>query len=149
MNIHISGIGDTTWLSVEHPYIDQDGTLTVEHLQARKEHNQAMLEIASTISYSRYEDVMGCANAKLIWDFELVTIYGGDTNVNKAKAKSLRGNFDDMRMLENENISQYCTRVKDVVNAIRGFVGIIEGETMVRKVLRTLLPKYVFRVSTM
>ena len=76
---------------------------------------------------------------------KLATIYGGDTNVNRAKAKSLRGKFDDMRMLENENISQYCTRVKDVVNAIRGFARIIDDETIVRKVLRTLLPKYAIR----
>ena len=105
-----------------------------------------MLEIASALSYSKYEDIKNCANAKLMWD-KLATIYGGDTNVNRAKAKSLRGKFDDMRMLENENISQYCTRVKDVVNAIRGATRIIDDETMVSKVLRTLLPKYAIRVS--
>ena len=80
---------------------------------------------------------------------KLAKIYGGDTNVNRAKFESLRGKFDDMRMLESENISQYCTWVKDVVNAIRGSVGIIDDETIVRKVLRTLLPKYSIRVSTM
>ena len=53
-----------------------------------------------------------------MWD-TLPTIYGGDTNVNKAKSESLRGKFDSMRMLESENISQYCTRIKDVVNAKR------------------------------
>ena len=74
-------------------------------------------------------------------------IYGGDTNVNKAKSKILRGKFNDMRMLESENISQYCTRVKDVVNAIRGSAGTIYDETIVRKMLRTLLPKYAIRFS--
>ena len=53
-----------------------------------------------------------------------------------------------MRMLESENISQYCTRVKDVVNAIRDAARIIDDETVVRKVLITLLPKYAIRVST-
>ena len=75
-------------------------------------------------------------------------IYGGDTNVNRAKFESLRGKFDDMRMLESENISQYCTRIKDVVNAIRGSIGTIDDETIVRKVLRNLLPKYDIRVFT-
>ena len=56
----------------------------------------------------------------------LAKIYEGDTNVNRAKFESLRGKFDDMRMLESENISQYCTRIKDVVNAIRGSLGIID-----------------------
>ena len=79
---------------------------------------------------------------------QLATIYRGDTNVKRAKTKSLRGKFDDMRMLDNENISQYCVRVKDVFNSIRGAKGTIDNETIVRKVLRTLLPKYVIRVST-
>ena len=62
---------------------------------------------------------------------KLTKIYGSDTNVNRAKAESLRGKFDDMRMLENENISQYCTRVKDVVNAMRVATRIIDDETVV------------------
>ena len=41
---------------------------------------------------------------------KLAKIYGGDTNVNKSKSKSLRGKFDDMRMLESETISQYCIK---------------------------------------
>ena len=104
-----------------------------------------MLEIASTLSYSKYEDVKDCLNANLM-SSTLDKIYGGDTNVNRAKSKSLRGKFDDMRMLESENIFQYCTRLKDVVNRIRGSTRTIDDETVVRKVLRTLLPKYAIRV---
>ena len=47
------------------------------------------------------EDIKYCATKKLMWD-KLDTIYGGDTNVNRDKAESLRGKFDDMRMLDNE-----------------------------------------------
>ena len=104
-----------------------------------------MLEIASTLPYFEYEDIKNCANAKLMWD-KLGTIYGGDKNVNRAKFESLRGKFHDMRMLDSETISQYCVRVKDVINAIRGAKGIIDDETIVRRVLRTLIPKYAIRV---
>ena len=58
-----------------------------------------------------------------MWD-ALHTIYGGDTNFLRAKSKSLRGKFDDMRMKEGQNIAQYCSRIKDVVNAIRVSTGI-------------------------
>ena len=95
MKLYISRIGDTAWSSVEHPYVDLVGTLTPKQLEARKQHNQAMLEIASALSYYKYEDVKGCGNAKLMWD-KLATIYGGDKNVNRAKDKSLRGKFDDI-----------------------------------------------------
>ena len=91
-----------------------------------------MLEIASALSYSKYEDVKDCLNANLMWN-TLAKIYGGDTNVSRAKSKSLRGKFDDMRMLESETITQYCERIKYAINAIRGDNEKIKNETMVRK----------------
>ena len=118
MKLHIYGIEDTTWSSVENGYVDPIGTLIAKQLKERKEHNQAVLEIASALSYSKYENVKDCLNANLMWT-TLAKIYGGDTNVNRAMSECMRNKFDDMRMLESENISQYCTRIKDDVNAIR------------------------------
>lgn len=78
--------------------------------------------------------------------YDLHTIYGGDKNVLRAKVESLRGKFDDMRMQEGENIAQYFSRIKDVVNAIRGATGKIDDDILLRKFLRTLLPIYAIRV---
>ena len=88
MKLHISGIGDTTWSSVENGYVDPTRTLTTTQIKEIKENNQAMLEIAYTLSYSIYEDVKDFLNANLMWT-TLAKIYGGDTNANKAKSKSL------------------------------------------------------------
>ena len=52
-----------------------------------------------------------------------------------------------MRMREDENIAKYVERVKACVSAIRASGGDIKGETVIRKVLRTLLPIYAIRVS--
>ena len=54
-----------------------------------------------------------------MWD-TLAKIYGGDKNVKRSKVESLRGKFDDMRILESETIAQYCERIIGVINAIRG-----------------------------
>ena len=70
----------------------------------------------------------------------------GDTNVIRAKAESLRCKFDDMKMEDGENIAQYVSRIKEVVNAIRGAIGTIDDDTIQCKVLRTLLPVYAIRV---
>lgn len=105
-----------------------------------------MLEISSSLSYSEFEDIKGSDTAKKIWD-AIEKIYGGDKNLLRAKAKILRGKLDEMRMQEGETIVQYCTRVKDIVNAIRGENGIIDDETMINRILRTLLPIYAIRVS--
>ena len=80
-----------------------------------------------------------------MWD-KLATIYGGDKNFNIAKVESLRGKFDEMRMLESETIAQYCERIKDVVNAIRGENEKIKNEVVVRNFLRRLPPRYAIRV---
>ena len=66
-------------------------------MRAKQEHNQVMLEIASTLSYPKFEDIKDCTTAKEMWD-TLAKIYGGDLYVLKAKAESLRGKFDEMRM---------------------------------------------------
>ena len=58
-----------------------------------------MLEIASTLSYAKFDDIKGLNSAKKMWD-ALKTIYGGDKNVQRAKSKSLRGKLDLMRMEE-------------------------------------------------
>ena len=77
------------------------------------------MEIASALSYAEFDDIKGCDSAKKMWDV-LHTIYGGETNVKRAIAESLRGKFYDMRMEDGENISQYVARIKEVVNAIKG-----------------------------
>ena len=56
-----------------------------------------MMEIASTVTYLKCKDIKMCDTTKLMWD-TLATIYGVDTNVLRVKAKSLRGEFCDMKM---------------------------------------------------
>ena len=51
-------------------------------------------------------------------------------------------------MEEGENISQYVARIKEVVSAIKGATGHIDDDTLLSKVLRTLLHVYAIRVSS-
>ena len=105
------------------------------------------MEIASSLSYAEFDDIEGLNSAKNMWD-ALDTIYGGDKNVQRAKSESLKGKFDDMRMEEGENIAQYIARIKEVVSAIKDVIGQIDDDIILRKVLRTLLPIYANRIST-
>lgn len=122
--------------------------MTTKELIYKLDHNQEILEIASSLSYAKFDDLKDCNTAKKIWD-RLKTIHGGDDNVLRPKEEiCLRGNFDDMKMMGGENIVQYCTRLKEVVNAIWGSNGTIEDEIVISKVFRTLLHIYAIRVST-
>ena len=51
-------------------------------------------------------------------------------------------------MKEGEDITKYSERIKKCFNAIRATSGTIEEETLVIKLLRTLLPIYAIRVSS-
>ena len=70
-----------------------------------------MLEITSSLSYTKFDDIKGYDTAKKMWD-ALHTLYGGDNNVQRDKSESLGCKFDDMRIEEGENISQYVGRIK-------------------------------------
>ena len=96
MKVHFGGLGDHAKSIITTKNGDLARALTVEDMKKKKEHNQTMLEIASTLSYTKFDDIKGLYSAKKMWD-SLYTIYGGDTNILRAKSKSLRGNFDDMK----------------------------------------------------
>ena len=81
-----------------------------------------------------------------MWN-KLDDIYGGDDNVRRAKVESLRGQFDHMRMREDQNVAKYVERIKASVNATRASGGEIKEETVVTKILRTFLPIFSIRVS--
>ena len=48
-----------------------------------------MIDIAFTLSYEEFDEVKDCKIAFYMWN-KLKKIYGGDDNVKRAKAKSLR-----------------------------------------------------------
>lgn len=53
-----------------------------------------------------------------------------------------------MRMMEGENITQYGQRIKEVVDGIKSVSGTIEEDTIMSKILRTLVPTYAIRVPS-
>ena len=146
MKLHLGGIGEYAQTSITMEHVDLVGVPTGEDMK-KKEHNQAMSEIASTLSYVEFDDIKGCNIAFKMWD-ALSTIYEGHKNVQRVKVESHRGKFDDMRMEEGENVAQYVSRIKEVVSAIRSVVGHLDDDTILRKFLITLLSIYAIRVST-
>ena len=104
------------------------------------------MEIASSLSYAKFDDIKDSKYALEIWK-SLSNIYGGDENVQRGKRESLKEKFNEMRMEEGESITQYASRIKEVVSSIRSKNGTLDDETINSKVLRTLHPIYAIRVS--
>ncbi|GLJ18712.1 hypothetical protein SUGI_0333860 [Cryptomeria japonica] len=148
MKLHLSRVGEYVVYYLENDFVKPSTyPLTMEEIKAKQEHIQAMIEIKSALTDSEFNDLEGCNDTKAMWD-KLISVYGGNEHVQRAKVDSLRGQLESMRMNEGENITQYSTRLKEIVNQIKGASGTIEEKDITSKLLRTLLPAYAIRVST-
>ena len=56
VKLHLGGLGDHAQSTITVEHIDLVGALTTEDLKKKKEDNQRMLEIASTLSYAEFDD---------------------------------------------------------------------------------------------
>ena len=64
--------------------------MSMDQMVDMKNHNTMMIYIASSISYIEFDEVKDYPIAYDMWK-KLKEIYGGDENVRRAKAESLRG----------------------------------------------------------
>ena len=60
MQLHLGGIGDRAQSTISVKHVDLIGVPTTENMKKKKDHNQAMLEIASALSYAKFDDIKGC-----------------------------------------------------------------------------------------
>ena len=68
---------------------------------------------------------MQCKPTKHAWE-KLKCVYEGVSKVKKSKLQTYKGQFESLKMKEEENIAEYLLRVDEIVNAIRGIGGEIK-----------------------
>jgi hypothetical protein len=67
---------------------------------------------------SIYVKVMHCDSTKDIWE-KLHNVYEGDTKVKVAKLQTYRGQFEQLKIKEDEDIASYFLRVDETMNVIK------------------------------
>ena len=117
MRLHLVSLSNLGCHYLEKNYTAPTGTMRAEELVEHKAHNIMMVDIASSLTYAEFDEVKDCKTAHEMWE-KLETTFGGDENVKRAKLESLRGQFDQMKMREDENICQYVDRIKASVSVI-------------------------------
>ena len=90
MRLHLGSINDSSHKYLDKKYKTPPGTLSIEDIAEIKNHNIMMIDIASALSYAEFDEVKDCKTTFEMWN-KLKDIYGGDDNVKRAKAESLRG----------------------------------------------------------
>jgi hypothetical protein len=118
MRLHLATINDSSCKYLDVEYKTPTGTLLVEDIAEKKNHNIMMIDIASALNYVEFDEVKNYTTTHEM-QIKLKDIYGGDDNVRGAETKSLRGQFDQMKMREDENIVKYVERIKASVSAIK------------------------------
>ena len=83
---------------------------------------------------SVYAKVVHCKSAKEIWE-KLENIYEGDSRVKETKLQTYRGQFEQLKMKEDDNIATYFLQVDETINAIIGLWEEIKEYVIVQKVL--------------
>ena len=95
-----------------------------------------------------FTKVAHCKSSKEIWD-KLRNIYEGDSKVKAAKHQTNRGQFEQLKMKEDENIVTYYLWVDEIVNAILGLGEEIKEYAIVQKVLRSLPMRFDPKISSL
>ena len=75
IKLNLGGIGNHAQSSILVEHGDLVGAPTTKDMKKKKEHNQAMLEIASTLNYAKFDDTKGCNSTFKMWK-ALLDIYG-------------------------------------------------------------------------
>jgi len=85
-------------------------------------------------------------SAKEIWD-KIVLSYEGYDQVKRAKLQTLRIQYENLRMYNDESVANYFLRVDALVNCMKNLGEEVKEAIVVKKVLRSLSPRFESKVS--
>eukprot|EP00253_Pinus_taeda_P032557 PITA_32557 len=85
-------------------------------------------------------------SAKEIWD-KIVLSYEGDEQVKRAKLQTLRIQYENLKMYNDESVDNYFLRVDEIVNCMKKLGEEVKEAFVVEKVLRSLSPRFESKVS--
>jgi hypothetical protein len=110
--------------------------------------SKAINALLNGLGETVFTKVSHCKSAKDIWD-KFQNIYEGDSKVKATKLQTYKGQFEQLKMKEDENIAAYFLRVDEIVNVIMGLGEEIKEYVIVQKVLRSLSMRFDPKISTL
>src|SRR5271168_2490529 len=84
--------------------------------------------------------------AKEIWD-KIVLSYEGDEQVKREKLQTLKIQYENLRMHNDESVANYFLRVDEIINCMKNLGEDVKEAVVVEKVLRSLSPRFESKVS--
>eukprot|EP00253_Pinus_taeda_P027208 PITA_27208 len=107
---------------------------------------KAVNTLLGCLSQSEFVKVMQFKSAKEIWD-KIVLSYEGDDQVKQAKLQTLRIQYKNIKMYNDESVANHFLRVDEIVNCMKKLGEEVQEAVVVEKVLRSLSPRFESKVS--
>jgi hypothetical protein len=149
MKAYIQAQGFQVWQSIVDGYTTPAVPPTSDKAVKLGENNsKAINALLNGLSDTIFTKVAHCKSAKDIWD-KLRNIYEGDSKFKTTKLQTYKGQFEQLKMKEDEDITTYFLRVDETVNAIIGLGEEIEESVIVQKVLRSLPMRFNPKISAL
>lgn len=148
MKSYLLALGFDVWQSVVNGYTAPTTPSTdTAGKKICNNNSRAFNAILGGLTNPIFVKVMHCKSAKGIWD-KLEVIYEGGSKVKEAKLQIYRAQFENLKMKEEENITEYFHRVDEVVNSIRATREELLDKPIVQQILRSLPTRYNAKIST-
>jgi hypothetical protein len=134
------------WEMVKSGYeiLESTSSLTNAQKKELKENRSkdvgALGMIQKGVSETIFPRIMGATRAKEAWAI-LQEEFQGDKKVRAIKLQTLRRDFENMRMKENESVKDYSTRFLELINQMKAY-GEDTDRRIVEKILISLHEKF-------
>ena len=162
MTAFLKSIDNKTWKDIvkgwKHPTkAEVEGTSTnvvdkpeEEWTSAEDEaalgNSKALNAIFNGVDKNMFRLINTCTVAKDAWEI-LKTAHEGTTRVRMSRLQMLTTQFENLMMTEEETISEFHMRVRDLSNASFALGEPMSDEKLVRKILRSLPQKFAMKVT--
>ncbi|KAK2363368.1 hypothetical protein QL285_088360 [Trifolium repens] len=107
----------------------------------KKKDQRALFYIHQCVDEHVFEKITDSATAKAAWD-TLVRCYSGDASVKKVKLQSLRKQYENLNMKNNEKVPEYISRMILITNEMKACGETLSEQVIIEKVLRSLTPQF-------
>ncbi|XP_074334286.1 uncharacterized protein LOC141671793 [Apium graveolens] len=115
--------------------------------ETRKKDKKALYTIIQGVDESTFEKISNAKTAKEAWEI-LQKSFQGVEKVKKVRLQVLRGEFENLKMKNSENIGEFVTRLKAVTNEMKRNGESLDDIRVMEKLLRSLTRKFDYVVTS-
>eukprot|EP00253_Pinus_taeda_P032008 PITA_32008 len=144
---YLQSLGTEVWDIIDTGYTFPSATPIDPAEKKKYETNaKAVNTLLGCLSQSEFVKVMQYKSAKEIWD-KIVLSYEGDDQVKREKLQTLRIQYENLNMYNDESVANYFLRVDEIVNCMKNLGAEIKEVVVVENVLRSLSSRFESKVS--